>query len=324
MRLCIHTGSYSIDNNALSQADITAFVSAIVAAIPNLTHIAVGTYLNYDTQWQRWATAIHAAGKKMWGRSAGYNEWKGSNGAAANATSTALSNHRTNIQTFIANNASMFQSGDIFSAVPDEPESGSYLLTLTVDSGSDQTTYNGFITGAITDCDAALATAGVSGVKTNIVGTSPYYTKSAITSATAALLDTMLIDAYPEGGASEYPFHAVNDPTLCQHTTKNHIDRWITGAQSRPYNYTMGPSIYLQMEQGVQAETIKREVFTLQKYLSSFDGITFWQAGGTGNPLSRLFDYTNSAWVARQGATQLNNLFAVLLSSASPLKRIPV
>jgi hypothetical protein len=325
MRLAIHAGSYSIDNNNISQAQINAFVNAIVAAIPNCTHIAYGVYLDYPVQFQRWQTAIHNAGKKAWFRHVGYNEWQGKNSVSAVTTSTALSNYRTNVQSFIAANASYLQSGDIFSPVPDEPENGSYLTTLTIDSGSGQTTYNNFITGSITDVNTALASAGKTGITTNIVGTAPYHSRNSITSATAAQLDVMLIDAYPEGGGSEYPFRAIVDPSLCAQTTENHIARWITGSQGgKTYHYTLGPSIYTQLEEGVQAEAYARELFIIQKKISSLDGITVWQAGGGGDPTSRIFDYNSGNWRARTATKVINTYFGALINNNNPFKRISI
>lgn len=325
MKLCIHAGSYSIDSNALSQAEITALVNAIVTAIPNCTHIAYGVYLDYPVQFQRWQTAIRNAGKIPWSRHVGYNEWQGRNGVTAVTTSTALSNYRTNVQSFIAANAAYLQSGDIFSPVPDEPENGSYLNTLTIDSGAGQTTFNNFIIGSITDVNTALASAGKSGVLTNILGTAPYHSRNSINSTAAAQLSAMCIDAYPEGGASEYPFRSVADPSLCAQTTENHIARWITGAQGgKSYHYTLGPSIYIQLEEGVQAEAFARELFIIQKRITSLDGVTVWQAGGSGDPLSRIFDYNSGSWRARQATKVINTFFGALINKSNPYNRIPI
>ncbi len=330
MKLCILTGSYSIDNHSHTQAETNAMVNAIVAAVPAVQYIGVGTYLDYASDILKWSTSIHSVGKKMWLRSSGYNEWLGTNGVGANNTVTALSNHRTNIQSFITTSPTIFASGDILEAVPDELSAGSYFLTLNlVDNGANNTAYNGFITGSITDCNTALATAGITGVITTSMFNSPAGNKinnprnssfDLLTVATANALTVMGGDSYPE-------LSNTNDPFIMQSLTQNAIDRWVNGMDvlvTTNYNYTMGPNVYLQLTESQQSETYRKELFNLQKNITNFDGITIWQAGGTGNPLSRLFDWTNSTWVAREATKVVQTYFAALANTNRPYKRIPL
>src|SRR6185503_14731823 len=101
-KLVIHTGSYSLDSNNLTQAQIDAHVDKIVDVIPNCTHLGVGTYFDYATQIRMWASSIHAKGKGMFLRSAGFNSWQGRNGVPATGTPIQ---HRADIVTWLDTNS---------------------------------------------------------------------------------------------------------------------------------------------------------------------------------------------------------------------------
>lgn len=328
MKLCVNTDYSGFVVNQ-SQAEIDAYVLAIVTAIPNCTHITVNTYLDYPTIISRWATAIRANGKIPWFRTWGYNFWQGKNGVAEDTTLDALTNHRSQIQTFIANNASIFQSGDVWSAVPDEPENwGGWAANYTsLATAEGKAAYNSFIQGSIADCNTAFATAGITGVDTGYVATNPSTSLSTIDSTTAALLTAMLIDAYFDGetGNDAYPWHSIVDPHIAASTARYAVGRYVNPSQDgKAYHYNMGVNIYIDLNEKQQADSYNDQMFALIKTVTTLDGITVWPAGRTTNPGSRLFTYSSGTWTARQAASVVNQYFGILARGDKPDRKLIV
>lgn len=309
----IHVGSYSIDYNSLSQAEIDAIVLAIVTAIPNADYIAIGTYLDYTTQLSRWASAIHAQGKKMWLRSAGYNDWQGTNSVTQYTSSDFAERSTSQFVSFVNANYTIFSSGDIFEAVPDEPENNTMWNSTygTIGSGAGLTAYNLFITDSITRVNTALSNHGVTGVITSYVGTNPSASKDVITSATAGELTAMLIDSYPEGTDTTAALMASDMQTQ--------LTDYVVGSQNgKPYHITIGPNVHIQINETTQADVYSQYFSLIQSMVKGLDGITIWQAGNTVNdPLSRLFDYVAGAWVPRKATSVINTLFGDLKGTFS-------
>lgn len=303
----IHTGSYSIDYNSLTQTQIDACISAIVTTMPSVTHIAIGTYLDYASQISMWASAIHAAGRKVWHRSAGFTTWSGVNGSSPTGTPTQ---HRADIVTWIQTNQSIFQPGDIFECIPDEAEGGYYYQnTQPLGTTPGNADFNTFITGAISDCQAKFAALGISGINTTIVFTNASAARDIITGTTAATLTCMGTDDYPESG--------ITDATGQAAAMLSELNTWIVGQHSnKPYHITFGPNVYNQLSQQVQADTLSAEsniiISKLGEY-SQFYGLTVWQFGNEANdPKSRLFDYTGGVWVPRSAAYTWNNIMTAI------------
>jgi hypothetical protein len=305
-KAAIHTGSYSIDTaNTLTQTDINKLVKAIATSIPNTDYIVVGSYLDYVAQIRMWIYAIRAAGKKVWIRSAGYNDWRGSNGITQYTSADFASHSTTQYVSFINTNYDIFQAGDIFETVPDEPENNSMWNTTygTIGSGTGLTAYNTFITDSISQVNSALATNSVKGVDTGYVHTSPSASRDIIIDATASVLTSMATDHYPE---------TVTDTTgtACGTAMHNELAAYVTGQHSgKRYHLTIGPNVNVQLSSSEQVNAYNSEWGYIQTDVVPLDGLTVWQSGGTGDPLSRLFDYASGAWTPRSAAATVNTIF---------------
>lgn len=301
-KYAIHLGSFSIDSNNHTQAEIDSLVATISANIPNVQYIAIGTYLDYPDQIRMYADAIHANGKKVWFRSAGFTTWQGRFGSLATGTPAQ---HRADMVSFIENNYWTFAPGDIFEAVPDEPENGNYWYTTYGSLGigtnvQSKQEFNDFITGSITDANAAFIAIGRTGIDTSYVFTSPSVSKDIITDTTASQLTAMGTDNYPEGTSSTY--------NNCYTKMKNELTNWAKGIHgSKAYHITLGANVNTQLNQSQQANCESGDMSAVKDTLPNYDGITIWQSS-FGN--SRLFDFTNGQWVPRSAVSIVNNFFA--------------
>lgn len=329
MKLAVNTDYSGFVLNQ-TQAEIDAYISAIVTAIPSVEYIAIGTYFDYPVIIARWFNSIHKAGKKVWFRGWGYNFWQGKNGVDVDNTLTALSNHRSQIQTFIANNASVFQSGDIFSAVPDEPENwGGWNLNYTsLGTAEGKTAFNDFIQGCIGDCDAAFSLAGVTGIEIGYCGTNTSVSKNTINSTTASVLTSMLIDAYWDGHsvpALNYPWGPLVDPHLVNASAKLNIGRWVNGSQGgKAYHITTGSNIYKDLTEAQQKETMNALLFSIIKNVESLHGITIWPVGRTTNPGSAIISYSNGVWTAKSVTQVIEAYFKILKTGDKPKRKLIV
>jgi hypothetical protein len=309
-KLTVHTGSYSIDYNNLTQTQINAHVDALVQAMPNVQYIAIGSHLDYPDQMRLWATAIHNKQRKVWFRSVGFNSWQGHNGVAATGT---VDQHRADIVTWVGANYTMFKSGDIFEVVPDEPENGSYWYTTfsngvgTNDLSKSQ--FNGFIQLTIEDVDRKLSQLGVTGVNTRYVFTNPSVSKDILTATTASMLNAIGTDDYPER-LNGVPATTATESAELMH---NEIVTWLLPAHpTKPKHLTIGPSIYVNLDPQTQSDVYTAELNQIKTDIPTLDGLTIWQSGATWNPNSRIFDYVGTSWVARPAAGTINSLFPTL------------
>lgn len=304
----IHTGSYSLDRHDLTQSEIDAQVQAIVQAIPNVGYIAIGTYLDYDQQIQMWSNAIHARGKKVFFRSAGFNAWQQRNGETYVMTPL---DHRVWVSTFIRLHPTVFVPGDIFEAVPDEPEGGTYWSNTYGQGGVGanqiaKDEFNAFLQGSIIDVNTVFAEMGITGVATGYVFTNPSAAKDVIDTTTASLLVAIGTDDYPEI-ANGIPLTSVQE---CRNAMQNEIATWLLPAHpTKPKHITFGPSVYTQLTQKRQKDIYTAEFNVIFDTIPDLEGVTIWQAGANDNPKSRIFDYFNGAWSARSATGVINSFF---------------
>lgn len=310
----VHIGSQSLDAHTNSQADCDAVVAALIAAIPNLTHIAISPYMDYaagsvDNQYVRWAQSIHNAGKKMWVRTPGFNWWQGTNGVAQYTGADFASKHRGDTYFWMLDNYTVFQPGDIFSPIPDEPENNSMWNATygTIGSGIGRTAYNSFITGSIDDMESEFAALGVRGVEVRYVFTNPSASADVVDGVTESYLRAIGVDHYPES--------VLTDPAAMAAAMLAEINTYVApNHTTRKKHITFGPSVYTQLSSSVQADAINQEYSAILSALPGvIDGVTVWQFGATDNAgKSRLFDYTAGVWVPRAAASSVNEFFGQL------------
>lgn len=304
--LTIHTGSYSLDRNNLTKGEINAQVDAIVSAMPNTTHIAIGTYLDYPTQIQLWTNAIHKKGKKVFFRSAGTNSWQGRNSVAAYTGSDFAEKQQASFMNFLNSNKWMFRGGDNVECVPDEPENGpgwkKYYGSFANASAS--AAFNDFLQDALYGCQTIFAGTGV---ETGYVFTNPSMTKDILSASTAALLVATGQDVYPERVSGI----ALTSPTDMAQALQDQLNTWVLPAHpEKPKHITFGPSVWTQLTQQQQADTYDLYFPIITTTLINLDGVTIWQAGANDNAgKSRLFEYNSGAWQPRQATSIINYYF---------------
>jgi len=305
----VHTGSYSLDRHNLTQTEINNMIQAIVMAIPNANYIAIGTYLDYHDQIRMWASSIHNRGRHVFFRSAGYNAWQQRNGETYVMTPTDA---RVWMTTFVRLYPDVFSSGDIFEPVPDEPENGTYWFNTYGSHGigtnrQSKDEFNTFLQGSITDANNVFIEKGISGVSAGYVFTNPSTAKDIIYASTSAMLQAVGTDNYPEiqNGVP------VTDATTAANLMQTELNTWVVPAQPGiAKNITFGPSVYTQLTQQQQSDFYSQEFNVIKNTLSNLNGITVWQGGANDNPKSRLFDYNNGSWTARQATQVVNQQFS--------------
>lgn len=302
----IHTGSYSLDRNNLTQIQITAQVNTIVMAIPSTTHIAIGTYLDYPVQIQRWTSAIHNAGKKVWFRSVGSNDWDGHNGVTIYQQPDFAEKQQVKFTTFFTTYGSYFQSGDIVECVPDEPENSKnwkYFYT-SFSNPVAKTAYNNFLQTSLLNCQAIFQGTGV---ETNYIFTNPSMTRDVMTASTAAMLTATGVEVYPER-LNGVPY---TQPSEMATAMQNQLNVWVVPAHpTKPKHLTFGPSVWYQLTQEAQKDTYELYWPIFLNTITNLDGLTIWSAGANDNASkARIFDYLNNAWMPRQATTSINQFF---------------
>src|SRR4030043_579151 len=176
----VNIGSQSTDVIDNTEAFIQNTVADVVAAFPNCTHISFGTYIDYTTQITYWVNAIHAAGKKVFFRSNGSNFWQGTNGETQDTSSSFAANETARYVTWLNTNYALFEDGDLFEPVPDEPENNTqwdayYINLETVDG---KAAFNAFIADSIDQLNEIFISNGVSGVITSFAFTNPSVAKN--------------------------------------------------------------------------------------------------------------------------------------------------
>jgi hypothetical protein len=338
----IDLGTLSLANHTLTQQQIDDAIDALAVSIPTATHVVVRTYLDYASQIALWAQSIHRIGKKFVLRSAGFNDWRGTNGATQYTASDFADHATSQYVAFVDANYTIFQSGDIFEPVPDQSEDNSRWVAqyTTIGSGTGKTAFNTFITDSISQVNTALTNHSVTGVITNVLYVSPSVARDVVTSGTASLLRGLGTNDYPESGITTVTGQAT--------ALRNEITIWINPAQSAgtPWHITFGPNAYDELDAQTQSDTLDAELRTILTTLSHLlDGITislfgdyttsptnqlydwaeapwtdiFFDEGGVSEWVEDLLGWSDAQWTARTSVATIQNLFTALTPSTLAL-----
>lgn len=302
--LSIHAGSESIDSNNLTPDQIEKAVNAMVEAVPNQTHISIGTYLDYPDQIQMWANAAHKRDKNIYLRSAGFNSWHGTFDSNASGTPTQ---HIEDFTTWIGQNHSIFIDGDIVEPVPDEASNGRYWLNKYGEGGIDSTEeakaeFNDFIITAVTKAREAFDKNGQPGVVVEVFNDNLSVIKDVITDETAKMLSYVGTDNYPESDS--------RTPEEIGAAMLDEVYSWKRNVHpDTTWNMTIGPSIYEKLDENTQRKAIEEEIKIITAVEDNVRGITLWQFGNEANEFSSsLFDFNNGEWKAREATIALTEI----------------
>ena len=301
--ITVHMGSYSIDHNNLTSAQIDSAIKAVVDNIPQVDFIAIGTYLDYPEQIRLWANAIHKYGKKVWVRSAGFNSWQGTFGSQANGSAAI---HIILVNSWINNNYSIFRDGDIFEPAPDEASNGKYWFIKYGPKGvgsnsTSKTEFNNFIKSTVSVARSAFDRHNLGGVIAEFYADNPSVIKDALFPDTVNLLKFVGTDNYPE--------RLKTTPENGAEAMKSELQKWIVGTHNnKSWNITFGPNIYIQFDEETQTKAYLAELAVILGTVPSLHGITIWQFGEVNNwPKSRLFNYTSGTWKPRSITRVIGN-----------------
>lgn len=311
----VHIGSQSLDVHTNTQSDIDLIVNTVATKIPHLNYIAIGTYMDYPDQFEKWASAIHNVGKRMFVRSSGFSDWLGQNQVTQYTGTDFIEHCKSKYVEFINQYYSIFESGDVFECVPDEPENNTmwdivYTSLATTEGGI---AYNNFITDSISQINTALTNNGVTGVILNYVFTNPSATRDIITQDVANTLSADGTDNYPEEG--------LTTPQQMADAMQTLMGDWIVPSHAGVSKHiTFGPDVYSQLNKLDQSTAAELELDVIRNTISNLEGITFWQLGAKDNsPRSRGFDWSGSKWDARLITQVIDNFFMRTTPTGSTL-----
>lgn len=310
--LAIHMGSYSIDRNDLKQEEIDAAVNAVVDELPNVDYITIGTYLDYPEQIAMWKNAAEARGKKLYVRSAGFNSWQGTFGARANGTPQEHLDRETQ---WIRAYGHILKNGDIFEPVPDEASNGTYWKTKYGETGigtneASKYEFNEFLQNGVRLSREEFDKLGLTGVQTGRYFDAPSPIKEVVSAETALLLTGIGTDNYPN-----YKKEDADTPPEMGAVFGNELDDWVVNAHpefgtnpQKVREITIGPNPYQQFDEPLQEEALRAEIAEIvERYPVVF--LHLWQLGNTANDSkSRLFDYSDGQWHARDAIEALKGL----------------
>ncbi len=297
--LSVHVGAHSIDRNDLTQEEIESAVEAIVSNMPNVTHITIGTYFDYEEQIEMWVNAIHKYNKKACLRSAGFTSWP-RDGAFGHPADGTPEQHRKDIVEWIKRNGHIFQDGDIFEALPDEASNGAYWFIDGKEGvGANEETleeFNEFLQMSTADARKAFDEHGRQGVIVEVYHDNPAVIKDALTDKTVEMLKVVGSDNYPEVNATT--------PEQCAFAMLQELNDWVIKVhEDKDWIITFGPSIYVQLDEEAQKEALEWEVAEILRAVVNLLGITIWQFGDQdidNPPKSRLFDFKDGKWISRK------------------------
>lgn len=193
----IDTMKASRDSNAWTNQQKIDHCNAIVANVPDITHITMDCYYNkpgyqsvaYVTEW---CDAIHQTGKKIWFRGVSHASEIKETISAAEAITIVVSE--------VHNHPDWFQDGDIFEYWP---ESGPYGFTDGWDN--DGTAWSQWHSDMISALNTEFSTMGKSVITSIQSIVSSYWTQGDVKqSALTAFNNKISIDWYPLDSIDPY------------------------------------------------------------------------------------------------------------------------
>jgi hypothetical protein len=301
-------------NNQLTVTQIQQTIATTVLA--NVNYIAVSTSYDFPDYLQKWADAIHQAGKHVWFRPH-FNQWENDYGTTGIMTPGTYIGQ---LKSFILQHSSLFNSGDIFDGCA-EPENGKYWSYYGGGGGwayngaPNQLTneYNQFMIDLTQMENAAFFTLGIPGIETRFHSTNGTLAVSpnSLYPTTVAAMGVVVIDHYIGQSSTQTP----------QQTAAAY-------KQSVDQIYSIRKLPILFGEVGYSTEYVPDDTTqqnTITSMLSTFDtmpyvlGMNYWVGADNIGDGTRIFTGSRGNWSLRPAGVTVGNYYKNKILSATSL-----
>jgi hypothetical protein len=288
--------------NQLTDAQIAADLQQYASL--NNNYISISVPYDFSDYFGRWVSAIRKTGKHIWFRSH-WNQWENDYGTTG---VMQPSTYLANMDTFIRQNPTFFQSGDIFDGCA-ECENGKYWGTTQYFDDD----YNKMLMDLTKTADAAFQAIGVSGIDTRVHSMNGTIAEKNLYPATVQYMGKVTTDSYVNEGTGVLPAdHAAAEKAeLDAIYAKNQVPV-ILGE----YGYCTGGDV-----SDAQQQQVLKVVFDMLQTLPYLQGVNYWVGYG-GNTAVFSGDIGNLSF--RPAANDLAAFFANRLQQTGPLPTLVV
>jgi hypothetical protein len=356
--------THSLTCDAPGGSDVCSPSSQIGEIVGNLAtlgsnFITVDSQMDFPTYEAEWAATIHAAGKHVWWR-VHPNFWEGDWGVSIPADCTpgsqlqysgvtagspqagdrgspCLEQYLSTESSWITDNSSMFEPGDVLDANP-EPENSPYWndnygagWTYEGNDAVAVPDFNQFLVDVTTTANTALAAAGINGVISGVRSLSESFaeTNGGLEQSTIDTLGYLTIDSYPDqnfvpcnGGSGSCDKSYATDAASAWSTQLGDIvgDQQAARGNSDPVPILIGEAGYSNCDPTggsncaditgqQQASVIADEYNAFEPY--DIQGLNYWvgpgQQGDGGN--TQIMQPSGPSWNIQCGGSVLSAYF---------------
>lgn len=290
----------------ITQEQVNHHINALSSI--NTTHITVAGFMDYPSSVAKWVTAIRSISKKVWFRLT-WDHWQGAHGFDADMSP---STYTTDTVSFIENNATLFENGDIFEFAL-EPAVGSphwnntYGNDWSSGDGQDaidgRAAYNSFVSGGIEAITTIFNTIEKSGVITSMNSEVTNVVKDVYTQNTVDAMSALCIDFHPEG----------SDENITTNLNL-HINEIEAIKTAWPHKNIIYSEISYCNDHEVADELQKNTLTAYFNYISGESqivGVNYWQSVGSNSAGVRLISGDKGAWnTARESFYTVQSFYA--------------
>jgi hypothetical protein len=301
----VDTMKLSRDTRAkpLTDTQIAALVRLDVRL--HLTHITVDVYYDDPAYMARWVRAIRAVHLHVWFRAHWY-AWETHREKHGDMTPDA---YIEATRQFLQQHVDLVQNGDIFDFCP-EPENGAYWFDRYGDGWSwrdaaAKKEFNSFVRSGVYMASTTLANRGRSQVLVTAISVNESIATRLFSKPTAARLELITLDLYPEGGATD---PAVATARLLAEIERVH-QHWNLPILIGEHGYSRDRAV----SDAIQARVLAAELAALAR-LPYLRGLNYWvDAGGPRyGGYTNLYAQKHGAWQPRPAAAVLAAAYAAM------------
>ena len=293
--------------NQLSPGEITDIVN--LSASLHTNFITVDTHWDYPGYLQEWVNAVRAVHLHVWFRSHP-SQWDDDTGATSIMTPA---DYEVAEQTFIKDNAMLFQPGDIFDPCP-ESEGARYWVSKYGDkwkyNAPNKATraLNAFIRDNTDVANKAFQQAGVSGFITTIRSTSAFFAQH------ATLLEPATVKKFQRITLDSYPDASTTDPTIAAQSRVEELQT-IENLWHVPIVLgEMGYSNEIAVDAKTQEQVLKVELNSIAR-LPYVVGVNYWVGAGSDSAggYTYIIAKHGEQWNLRPAASDLSTFYEAKL-----------
>ncbi|HOX41013.1 MAG TPA: hypothetical protein PK263_02370, partial [bacterium] len=261
-----------------------------------VNYIAIGTPYDRPAEMEKWTTAIHNAGLKVWFRSHWLN-WEGDEGQPKNMTAEQ---YLAKTKQFIIDNPTLFKAGDSFTVNVEAENAG-----VGADKPfADWAAYRAFLVQEIDLSNQAFSQIGLGGkIATNWLSMNGWIIENALDQTTVSKMGLITPDHYSPQGNGTGEISSTKIASDMSADLDRFYAKWKVPIMIGEWGYNINGDVSDQMQKEVVEKVY--QVFAGKSYIY---GVSYWDH--MGNQTKIINDNSGTPTTYRPAADVIKSYFS--------------